>query len=73
MIIVTDRKGLSQPACPREWKKYEEGDEEFYKCDVDMCVCVYMMYRRAAMLFTCTLVLNCQVGKGGFARETCET
>ncbi len=24
---VTDEKGLYQPACPREWKKYEEGNE----------------------------------------------
>jgi hypothetical protein len=25
-LIVTEGKGLSQPACPREWKKYEEGN-----------------------------------------------
>jgi hypothetical protein len=42
-IHVTDGKGLSQPACPREWKKYEEGNEKLYKCDVDMFICVYMM------------------------------
>jgi hypothetical protein len=24
---VTDKKGLSQPACPKEWKKYEERNE----------------------------------------------
>jgi hypothetical protein len=26
--IVTDEKGLSQLACPKEWKKYEVGNEE---------------------------------------------
>jgi hypothetical protein len=26
-VPVTDGKGLSQLVCPREWKKYEEGDE----------------------------------------------
>jgi hypothetical protein len=25
--IVTDKKGLEQLACPKEWKKYEEGNE----------------------------------------------
>jgi hypothetical protein len=25
--IVTDKKGLNQPACPKERKKYEEGNE----------------------------------------------
>jgi hypothetical protein len=25
IVVVTDEKGLGQPACPREWKKYEEG------------------------------------------------
>jgi hypothetical protein len=24
-LPVTDEKGLNQPACPKEWKKYEEG------------------------------------------------
>jgi hypothetical protein len=24
---VPDKKGLGQPACPKEWKKYEEGNE----------------------------------------------
>jgi hypothetical protein len=23
-LSVTEGKGLGQPACPREWKKYEE-------------------------------------------------
>jgi hypothetical protein len=27
VIAVTDEKGMSQPACPKEWKKYEEGNE----------------------------------------------
>jgi hypothetical protein len=26
--IVTDEKGLGQQACPKEWKKYEGGNEE---------------------------------------------
>jgi hypothetical protein len=26
-LSVTDEKGLSQPACPRVWKKYEDGSE----------------------------------------------
>ncbi len=26
-VHVTDEKGLGQPACPRQWKKYEEGNE----------------------------------------------
>jgi hypothetical protein len=26
-VSVTDEKGLSQLACPREWMKYEEGSE----------------------------------------------
>jgi hypothetical protein len=25
VLGVTDETGLSQPACPKEWKKYEEG------------------------------------------------
>jgi hypothetical protein len=25
--IVTDKKSLNQPACPKEWKKYEEGNK----------------------------------------------
>ncbi len=27
IIPVTDKKGLGQAACPKEWKKYEEGNE----------------------------------------------
>jgi hypothetical protein len=26
-IRVTDKKSLGQPACPKEWKKYEERNE----------------------------------------------
>jgi hypothetical protein len=27
LVSVTDKKGLSQPACAEVWKKYEERDE----------------------------------------------
>jgi hypothetical protein len=40
---VADKKGLGQPACPKEWKKYEERNGWQYKCDVDMCDSVYVM------------------------------
>ncbi len=26
-VLVTDEKGLNQPACPQKWKKYEEESE----------------------------------------------
>jgi hypothetical protein len=26
-VIVTDERGLGQPACPGDWKKYEERSE----------------------------------------------
>ncbi len=44
-VIASDGKGLSQPACPREWKKCEEENEQKYDCDVEMRVCVHMMQR----------------------------
>jgi hypothetical protein len=28
MVSVTDEKGLNQPAYPKEWKKYEEENEQ---------------------------------------------
>ncbi len=49
---MSDGKSPSQPACRRKWKKCKEENEQYYECDVCMCVCVHKM-RHGRVAYLC--------------------